>query len=114
MGGVSRASDTTISIQQKRQSELICHVMSHDVLTPSQALRKMLQSDGPVAAATGTHSVARGNTFSQLLQDMVQSTVASIRTVSRLAEMETGGGELDGVRMRLESQLEEAEEVDVY
>ena len=79
-----------------------------------QALRKLLQykaSGDAGIVAPGSRSVSRGNEFSHLLQKMVQSTATSMRTVSRLAREGAGGGEdeLDGVRVRLESQLTEAE-----
>ena len=65
-----------------------------------------------------SHSVSHGNKFSQLLQRMVQSTTTTIRTMSRLprergGEGGGGGGErggLGGVQLKLESQLEEAED----
>ena len=98
-------------------------------LSYSQALRKLLQSKSGLVSSS-SHSVTRGNEFSQLLQKMVQSTATTIRTVSRLARErggeeqgggrglerggeQGGGGGLEGVKLRLESQLAEAED-EVY
>lgn len=80
-----------------------------------QTLRKLLQSkasDGAGIVSAGG-SCPRPSEFRQLLQDMVQGTATTLRTVSRLARGEGTTGEeveLEGVKLRLESQLEEAAE----
>lgn len=78
-----------------------------------QTLRKLLQSkasDGAGLVSAGG-SCPRPSEFRQLLQGMMQSTATTLRTVSCLAREEgTSGLELEGVKLKLESQLEEAAE----
>lgn len=86
-----------------------------------QALHKLVQSKGScgVDLSSGSGSCPRSRQFHQLLQGMVQSTATTLRTVSRLAREEATRDKeevgLEGVKLRLESQLEEvaAEEVRV-
>ncbi|CAI8017245.1 hypothetical protein GBAR_LOCUS10502 [Geodia barretti] len=73
-----------------------------------RALQRLLQSSSVVKQ--GAAHGAKTGQFPEMLQRLVQTTVSSIRTVSRCPETRDPG--LDGVKVKLESQLECVEEED--
>jgi hypothetical protein len=71
-----------------------------------RALQRLLQSSSVVKQ--GVAPEGKSGQFSEMLQRLVQTTVSSIRTVSRCPEARELG--LEAVKVKLESQLEEQDE----
>ena len=127
-GYVSKTTDTPFCIHQERPSELSVtlqashHVLCSPSLPPSlspslppslslstiQALQRLLRSNDVTTTAAANCSVTHGNEFARLLHDMVQSTVSSMRTLSHRGGCGAG---LEQVKMKLESQFDDSEEV---